>query len=155
MLSIANLVQNGIILEADHPGRNDDRKLAILDMKFWLDDNRLAVYQLYEKSVSNKQVIHAQSAVSSKCKFSVHVNEIIRRILNTSSRLDWNDQTAPILTEYMVRRKEAFKAFKNHDRILKYAEEGRKPVNRPKEWQKEERRKGGGNKLGPPVVGAL
>ena len=72
--------------------------------------------------------------------------------MNTSSRLDWTDQIAPILTDYMVRMKEAGydekyrklileKAFKNHDRIVKDAEEGRTPVNRPKDWQKEERMK--------------
>ena len=87
MVSIANSVQNGIIMEADYPGRNDDNKLPILDMEVWLDDDMLAVYQHYEKPVSNKQVIHAQSALSARCKQSAHVNEITRRILIGRTKL--------------------------------------------------------------------
>ena len=105
LLSIANSVQDDIVMEADHPDKNDDNKLPILDMKVWLNGEKFAVFQHYEKPVSNKQVMHSQSALSSRCKESVHVNELIRRILNTSSRLDWEEHTAPILKEYMVRMK--------------------------------------------------
>jgi hypothetical protein len=105
--SIANSVQPGIIMEADHPGRNGNNKLPILDMKVWMDNEMFAVYQHYEKPVSSKQVINAQSALSPRWKLSVHINEIVRRILNTSSRLDWDNQTSPLLTDYMVRMKEA------------------------------------------------
>ena len=59
----------------------------------------------YEKSVANRQIIHAQSAQSSMCKRSVHVNEVVRRILNTSARLEWSEYAAPTLTDYMVRMK--------------------------------------------------
>ena len=97
-------------------------------------------------------MIHDQSSLSARCKQSVHVNEITRRILNNSSRLDWKDQTAPILTDHMVRMKEGGydekyrklvleKALKNYDRMMKDSENGRRPINRPKDWQKEERMK--------------
>ena len=80
------------------------------------------------------------------------MNEMIRRILNTSSRLDWEEHTAPILTDYMVRMKKAEyseiyrkivleKTFKRHDKMVKEDEEGRRPLHRPKDWQKEERLK--------------
>ena len=80
------------------------------------------------------------------------MNEMIRRILNTSSRLDWEEHTAPILTDYMVRMKKAEysekyrkivleKTFKRHDKMVKEDEEGRRPLHRPKDWQKEERQK--------------
>ena len=72
--------------------------------------------------------------------------------MNTSSKLDWNDTTAPLLTDYMMRMKEAEysekyrkivleKAFKNYDRMVKDEEEARRPMHRPKHWQKEERLK--------------
>ena len=121
-------------------------------MKVWLDGECFAVYKHYEKPVTSKKVVHAQSALSAQCKQSVHVNEIVRRILNTSSKLDWNDTTAPLLTDYMMRMKEAEysekyrkivleKAFKNYDRMVKDEEEARRPMHRPKHWQKEERLK--------------
>ena len=59
------------------------------------------------KPVSSKQVIHAQSALSPRCKLSVHVSEIVRRILNTSCRQDWDNITSHFLRDYMVRMKEA------------------------------------------------
>ena len=79
-------------------------------------------------------------------------NEMMRRILNTSNRLDWGEQTAPLLTDYMVRMKEAGynekyrkqvleKTFRIHDRKMKDDSEGIRPINRPKDWQKEERMK--------------
>jgi hypothetical protein len=150
LLSIANSVQHGIIMEADHPGRNIDSKLAILDMKVSMDNEKFAVYQHYEKPVSSKQVIHAQSALSPRCKLSVHVSEIVRRILNTSCRLDWDNTTSHFLTDYMVRMKEAGynekyrkmvleRAFKRYDNMVRDAEDGKKPLHRPKDWQKEER----------------
>ena len=68
-------------------------------MGVWLNDDKFAVYPHYEKTVFIKKVLHAQSAMSSRCKQSVHVNEIVRRILNTSIRLDGDDQTCPVLTD--------------------------------------------------------
>ena len=62
---IANSVQKGIIMEEDIPSRNPDAKLAILDMKVWLDEDRCAVYQHYEKQVASKQILKAKSAQSS------------------------------------------------------------------------------------------
>ena len=82
---IANSVQNGIVMELDHPNKNDDKKLPILDMKVWLDEDKFAVYEHYEKPVANRQVVQAKSALSSRCKQSVHVNEVVRRLLNTSA----------------------------------------------------------------------
>ena len=149
---IANSVQDSIVMEEDHPSRNSDNKLPILDMKVWLDQDSYAVYQHYEKPVANRQVISMQSAQSSACKRSVHVNEVLRRILNTSARLDWSEFVAPALTDYMARMKVAGydqhyrkktleQAIRMHDRMVKEEREGDRPVHRPRDWQAEERRK--------------
>ena len=62
-------------------------------------------YQHYEKKVSSDTVLHAQSAHSAACKRSVHTQEILRRLMNSSNRLNWNEATAPVITEYMRRMK--------------------------------------------------
>ena len=62
----------GIILKEDIPMRSDDKKLAILDMKVWLNDEKYAVYEQYEKLMKESEVIHAESAQSAACKRSVH-----------------------------------------------------------------------------------
>jgi hypothetical protein len=53
--------------------------------------------------MASKQILCEQSAQSTFCKKSVHVRELVRRLLNTNRRLDWNSTTARILTEYMGR----------------------------------------------------
>ena len=84
---IANHVQDSIVMEEDYPGRNSDGKLPILDMKVWIDEEHFVVFQHFEKPMANRQILQSQSAQSDKCKRSVHVNELVRRILNTSVRI--------------------------------------------------------------------
>ena len=100
---MANEVQKGVIMEADYPNRNVDKKLTILDMKVWLDQDYFIVYQHYQKPVALRQVLSARSAQSTTCKRSVHVREVVRRIINTSQLLDWETYVAPVLKDYIVR----------------------------------------------------
>ena len=138
-------------MEKDHPGRHQDRKLPILDMKVWTNQQGFLLYQHYEKEVSSKLVLNAKSAQSSSCKRNVHVQEVLRRILNCSARLNWSEQVAPFLTEYMARMKDAGyaegyrrrtlqHAFRIYDRMRKEEEDGTRPLNRPASWNVEERR---------------
>ena len=75
----------------------------------------------------------------------------VRRILNTSSRLDWQETVAPILTDYMKRMMEGGyderyrmstikHALRIHDRMLEEHQEGIRPIHRPHDWQAETRR---------------
>ena len=104
---IANTVMDGIEMEADFPNNNVDTKMPILDMKVWIDDQQNILYQHYEKPVASKAVLGAQSAQSAACKRSVHAVEMVRRILNTSTKLDWGEYVAPVLTNYLTRMKQA------------------------------------------------
>ena len=155
--NIANSVQEGIIMEEDSPSRNQDGKLPILDMKVWIDRNFYVVYQHYEKPMANRQILHSQSAQSDKCKRSVHVNEVVRRILNTSAKLEWSDYVAPVLTDYCLRMKQAGynemyrkrtleQALRVHDRFINDEKNSLRPVHRPKDWCIDERRKQKRNK---------
>ena len=94
--SIANSVQTDIIMEEDYPSKNEDNKLAILDMKISMDEDGYIVHQHYEKPMTSKKVISSQFAQSRGCKKSVHVQELLRRILNTSSRLAWSEYVAQV-----------------------------------------------------------
>ena len=107
--------------------------------------------------MKNREVVHAQSAKSAACKRSVHVNEVLRSILNTSHRLDWSTSVAPFLTEYMLRmlragydemyrRRTLEQAIRIHDRMLKDEEEGGRPIHRPRSLEQEGRRKDKRNK---------
>ena len=86
---IANNIVEDIVMTVDLPENFEDKKLPILDMKVWLgeEDGRI-YYQHFEKPTSSKLVISSRSAHSGTCKRSVHINELVRRMSNTSQRLD-------------------------------------------------------------------
>ena len=148
---IANTVQEGIVMVEDTPSQNSSGKLPILDMEVWMTEEKKVVYRHYEKPMSNRRVMNAKSAQSSSCKKSVHVQELLRRILNTSSRLDWTTTVAPVLTDYMQRMKTAGynegcrksvlgHALRIFDRMKQEDQDGIRPLYRPPDWQAEERR---------------
>ena len=90
LLDIANSIMGCVVMEADWPSRNADKRLPILDMKTWTDESGYALYTHYEKVVSSKTVLHCKSAHSGSCKRSVHTQEVLRRMLNCSRR--WNGE---------------------------------------------------------------
>ena len=125
--------------------------MPILDMNVWVTDSGIIMYKHYEKDVSSKKVMHADSAQSASCKKSVHVQEVLRRVMNTSTRLDWNEEVAPVLTNYLGRMFAAgysegyiknvlLHAFKILDRKQKEVQDGIRPLFRKKEWEADRRR---------------
>ena len=149
--SIANTVQNGIVMEEDTPGRHEDNKVPVLDMKVWQNEEGDILYQHYQKEMASVQILHAKSAQSMTCKRNVHVQEVLRRLLNSSAKLEWQE-VAPVLTCYMtrmmnagynesIRKQTLLRAFKIYDKMKKEDSDGIRPIYRPKGWQREERSK--------------
>ena len=150
---IANDVLPEIQMEEDYPNKNDDNKMPILDMKVWQDDKEgFILYQHYQKPMASKSVMHAQSAQSDSCKKSVHTQEIMRRLLNSSSRLDWNTDVAPVISVYMSRMMQAGypetyrenvlkRALRIYDKMVKDDQKGLRPIYRPKDWNIVSRRR--------------
>ena len=152
LIEIADEVMGCIKMEADMPSKNTDGKLPILDMKVWMNSEGEVMFQHYEKPMCSKAVLHKESAHPSSCKRSVHVQEIVRRLLNSSPRLDWKTEVAPVITEYMRRMKDAGYGERYRKSVLEQAiaiydakkeeeKNGQRPMYRPRSWQKEERRK--------------
>ena len=152
LLSVANSVMDCVQMEADWPSKNRDKKMPILEMKVWMNDGGMLLYQHYEKDVSSKTVLNAKSAHSAACKRGVHTQEVIRRLMNSSYRLDWEKETAPVITEYMRRMKVAGYPEKYRKEVLEHAlgiydkkwkdhRDGTQPIFRPKTWKKGERKK--------------
>ena len=139
---IANECLDNIIMEEDLPSRYPDAKLPILDMKCWLDNSGNVLYTHYEKPTASKQIISTRSAHSGSCKRSVHVNELVRRMMNVSPSLSWTEYTVPVLEEYMRRMARAGygevyrhgvlkKAISIYEGNLRADREGIVPLNRP------------------------
>ena len=121
-------------------------------MKTWTDTEGNVLYEHYEKPVSSRTVLHAMSAHSSACKRSVHTQEVLRRLLNCSPRLDWDTEVAPFVTDYMDRMRKAeysetyrrevlIHAINIYDKKWKDHNEGTRPIHRPKDYQKDKRRR--------------
>ena len=103
MFDIAQDIVEDIAVTMDLPSNHEDQCLPILDMACWLDSEGNLNYKHFEKKTASKLVIPNRSAHSASSKRSVHINELVRRMLNTSKRLKWNEFVAPVLTEYMHR----------------------------------------------------
>ena len=97
-------------------------------------------------------VIPARSAHSNGTKRSVFINELVRRMLNTSRRLDWDTFVAPALTNYMERLKQGgypedfrkhclLNAYAVYDSKLRLDKSGEVPLNRPTGYKRVERKK--------------
>ena len=139
-------------MEFDVPSRNDDNKMAILDMKVWLDEDKNIMFQHFEKPTASKNIMHALSAQSVSCRNSVHTQELLRRMLNSSPQLDWRTCVAPVLSEYMLRMMRAgypekyridtlTRALRIYDDMIQKDLEGTRPLYRPKDWNRAERQK--------------
>ena len=48
MKDIANEVQEGIIMEEDHPSKHSNNKMPVLDMNVWADDEGYILYTHYQ-----------------------------------------------------------------------------------------------------------
>ena len=121
-------------------------------MKCWINEDGNAVYKHYEKDVSSKLLISSRSAHSDGCKRSVHISELVRRMSNTSRKLDWDQFVAPVLTDYMRRMMAAgyhqeyrknvlLNAFAVFDSKVQKDISGQCPLNRPPTFKKIERKK--------------
>ena len=109
------------------------------------------MFQHIEKPMASRKIMHAKSAQSTTCKNSVHTMEIMRRLLNSSTRLDWKNEVAPVISNYMARMMDAgypekyrrdtlTRALRIHDRMLEEDRNGTRPIYRPKEWNVAARR---------------
>ena len=73
--------------------------MPILDTKMWLDEVEVRgmmrhqmLYTYYEKEMSNKYVLHKESAISRGSKINILVNELLRVMRNTSLRVQQQER---------------------------------------------------------------
>ena len=127
-----------------------DGKIPILDLKCWIDSQGLVKFQHYEKPMSSKLVLPAESALPMSQKRNIHINECVRRLRNCEPKMEWEEKRE-YLQDYVVRLyhggyTEMFRADVVKQAIARYGgmvaadTEGQHPMYREKDWQKEERR---------------
>ena len=78
MMTIANNIHNSIKVKEDHPSRNENKRLPILDVEMWIDEvnveginKRQILYSHYIKPMSNRVLVHKESAMSYVTKINI------------------------------------------------------------------------------------
>ena len=117
LLAIGNTLDVNIQLELDVPSHHQDNKLPILDLKVWVEGNRLR-HQFYRKEVATNQLILQRSAISNRIKRDTLFQEGIRILRNCDIRTDTKDM------------REVLGGFCNRMRISGYGPKTRKDIIR-------------------------
>ena len=97
--SVRNSIHPSIQLEIDCPSRHADPKLPVLDLKMWVEKDKkggqqqsenIAMNEIYSKEVSFEALINARSALLWGSKRTILTQEVLRVLLNCSTRLKWD-----------------------------------------------------------------
>ena len=145
-----NNIHPSIQIEVDFPSKYDDNKMPILDLKVWVENNKVK-HEFYQKSVSSKSMIHQRTAMPIDKKRTIITQEILRVMTRCSPDLEW-DKVIPHLNNTMKRLqysgynkrfrcevlKSAIHAYKT---IRDKDKNGIQPLYRTRSWKKEEREK--------------
>ena len=81
---IANGIDPMISFNVDTCDLNSDKRLPMLDVKVYLDENQRLVHEHFEKPTKNRRVILADSALSWSQKRTIHTQECLRILRNAS-----------------------------------------------------------------------
>ena len=147
--NIGNSIHTSIQLETDYPMNYEDKKVPILDVKVWIDEENQVLHEYYAKPMASKAIISQKSAMPLKEKRKIITQDILRIILRCSPLLPWNNVVKHI-NNYMLRmqfsgykekfRKEVLRsAIEAYGRIKREVREGKRPLYRNKQWQNKRR----------------
>ena len=151
---IGSHIHPSIRLTTDYPSKNEDGKVAMLDVKMWFattDGRRRILYEHYEKAMATKAVINANSAIPTQTKRTVMSQEMLRILLHCSDQLPW-EIVCTHLNNFMKKLQysgytQTFRynvtqsAMKAYEVIKRKSELGIRPVHRLKSWRRHERAK--------------
>ena len=156
--SVENSIHLSIQLEIDRPSRHADQKLPVLDLKMWVEkeekggkqqSENIVMHEFYSKGVSSKSVINTRSTLSWGSKRTILTQEVLRVLLNCSTRLPW-DVTISHVNQMMLRLqysgydqkfstevvKSALNAYRN---IQMRDANGETPMYRSRKWRRAQR----------------
>ena len=149
---IGNTIFSFLQFTIDCPSEHNSGWMPLLATEVKVAEDNTIDYRFYEKPISSKYVMMRNSAMSARVKMNTLTQEVIRRLRNTRTTLPWADFQAPILTKFSKKMKRSgySENYRNEvirsgilgfERQLEASRSGVKPLFRPREWQKAERRK--------------
>ena len=159
MSKMASSVCPIIQLTEDCPGKHDDKRMPILDLKIWIQreqEEQKILFQHYRKPMATRLLMLARTAMPSRIKRASLTQEGLRILSNTSLEISW-EKKAEMLTDLSLRMKlsgygERYRLniiqsiLKAWEKKLEDHRSGVRPLYREREWREEERMKGKENK---------
>ena len=114
-------------------------------------DGKKVAYEHYEKEIATKAVIHAKSAITTQVKRTVLTQEVLRILLHCNEYVTW-EVVCEHINAFMKKmqysgythkfRFDVVNSAINGMKVIREKEElGIRPINRPKEWKRDEREK--------------
>ena len=148
---IANTVCPHTRLTVDFPSAHSSGWMPLLDLQVKMSEDKTVDWKLFKKSLASPFFVLNRSAVASKVKGTMLIQEGIRRLRNTRPRLveRYRKELLEDMAEMMLRSgyPEQYRAgvlqavITGYERQVEASERGEKPLYRPREWMEEERRK--------------
>ena len=152
LVKVADSIYECINFTADCPSsqEGEEKKVPVLDLKLYIGDQGTILHEFYEKPVSCKLVIPANSAHSKRMKVAVMVEEGVRRLRNHSRGLDWQ-VSVKCMTKWArkLRRSGYPETFRHQvvtaavgrwKRMCREEDEDIRPIHRPRSWRRRDRR---------------
>ena len=138
LCEVANSIHPSITVKSDFPSKNTDNMMPLLDLKLWVEE------------MSSKYFIPFRSAHSKSMKRSMLANEGLRRLLNMSPTLEWNE-SVKVMNEFAVKmsrsgypaswREEAVKVcIQKYEAMVQEDKDGKRPLFRPKYFMAEDKK---------------
>lgn len=150
---IGDSIHPSIQLTIDYPSGNQDSKMPILNLKMWTErhgEHTKVIYEPYRKEVSTKATIHSRSAMGMRQRRSILTQELLTVMTNCSPLLD-EARRREHINQYMTRlqfsgynkqyRYDIYNAAKKaYQKLLGESRSGARPMHRPRQWRRKERK---------------
>ena len=88
---IGNDIHPSIQLTIDFPSNNANHRIPILDTEHWIEDVEMEgerkpqiLYSHYAKPMSNKYLVHRESAIPTRSKMNILIADLVRIMRNVS-----------------------------------------------------------------------
>jgi hypothetical protein len=149
VVKLASSINQMIQLTGECPSLHPSGKMPLLDTQVWVEDG-VVQYEHYRKPVANHLLILEMSAMPAKMKRTVLTQEVVRIQRNIRPGLPW-DCTVEHLNDFSQRMRASgyneeyrFQVIKagveGFEKMREVAENGGRPVNRPRSWEEDLRR---------------
>ena len=150
LAKITGSVYDCLNFTSDCPSSQGEGKVPVLDLKLYVSDQGKIMHEFYEKPVACKLVIPEESAHSWRMKVAVMVEEGLRRLRNHSRGLEWQTSRKCMVKWALKLKRSGYSATFRHQvikaavdkwrRMCKTEDSGGRPIYRPREWRRRDRR---------------